>query len=230
VTHLRLVEPEPRGDLFEAELAPGAPLPRGRHGIPADLVDAHQRRRLVAAMSEALAEHGYARVTAEHVSERAGVSSRTFYKHFGNLWECLLAAYEDAGTQLCAEIEAGCTKSGGLPPPEGRQSSARLESGIEAALAFLAAEPQLAGLLGNQPPLDAPALAAARRSLVERLATMLRQARDPADDAIRPPGLEERLIDAALSFIAARVTAGDADLTELGPELTELLAGPRCQV
>lgn len=228
MTHLRLVEPEPRGDLFEVELSPAAPLPRGRHGIPADLVDAHQRSRLIAAMSGALAEHGYARVTAEQVSERAGVSSRTFYKHFGNLWDCLLAAYEDAGRQLCAEIEANCTKSGGLSPPEGGQSSTRLQSGIDAALAFLAAEPQLAGLLGGQPPLEAPALAAARRSLVERLATMLRQARDPADDAIRPPGLEERLIDAALSFVSVQVTAGEGDLTRLGPELTELLAGPRC--
>lgn len=228
MTHLRLVEPEPRGDLFEAELAPGAPLPRGRHGIPADLVDAHQRRRLVAAMSEALAEHGYARVTAEHVSERAGVSSRTFYKHFGNLWECLLAAYEDAGRQLCAEIEASCAESGGLTPPEGMQSSTRLQSGIDVALSFLDAEPHLAGLLGGQPPLEAPALAAARRSLVERLAAMLRQARDPADDAIRPPSLEERLIDAALSFVSVQIGAGDGDLTRLGPELTELLAGPGC--
>lgn len=230
MTHLRLVEPEPRGDLFETELAPTSPLPRGRHGIPADLVDAHQRRRLVAAMSEALAEHSYARVTAEHVSEGAGVSSRTFYKHFGNLWECLLAAYEDAGRQLCAEIEAGCAESGTLSPPEGGQSSTRLQCGIDAALAFLAAEPQLALLLGNQPPLEAPALAAARRSLVERLATMLRNARDPGDDAIRPPGLEERLIGAALSFVSAQVSAGDGDLTSLAPELTELLAGPRVLV
>lgn len=214
MSHLRLVEAEPRGDLFEAELAPGAPLPRGRHGIPADLVDAHQRRRLVAAMSEALAEHGYARVTAEHVSERAGVSSRTFYKHFGNLWECLLAAYEDAGRQLCVEIESSCDGD--------------LAAGIDAALSFLAAEPHLAGLLGSQPPLEAPALAAARRSLVERLAAMLRQARDPGDDAIRPLGLEERLIDAALSFVSAHAPADDGGLTQLGPELTELLAGPGC--
>ncbi len=226
MTHLRLVEPEPRGDLFEAELAPTAPLPRGRHGIPADLVDAHQRRRLVAAMSGALAEHGYARVTAEHVSERAGVSSSTFYKHFGNLWECLLAAYEDAGLQLCAEIEASCSERETEDAEDGDPSE-RLATGIDAALAFLAAEPALAQLLGGQPPLEAPALAAARRDLVERLATLLRQARDPADDTIRPVGLEERLIDAALSFVSVQVTAGD-DLTSLGPELTELLAGPRC--
>jgi AcrR family transcriptional regulator len=229
MTHLRLVEPEPRGDLFEAELSPAAPLPRGRHGIPADLVAAHQRQRLVAAMSGALAEHGYARVTAEHVSECAGVSSSTFYKHFGNLWECLLAAYEDAGTQLCAEIEASCAESGTQEDAEDADASDRLATGIDAALAFLASEPTLAQLLGGQPPLEAPALSAARRGLVERLATMLRQARDPADDTIRPPGLEERLIDAALSFVSVQVTAsGEGDLTSLSPELTELLIGPRC--
>lgn len=226
MTHLRLVEAEPRGDLFEVELSPAAPLPRGRHGIPADLVDAHQRHRLVEAMSGALAEHGYARVTAEHVGERAGVSSRTFYKHFANLWECLLAAYEDAGNQLCAEIEAGCAE-GEMQDAENGDSAYRIATGIEAALAFLTTEPRLARLLGGQPPLEAPALAAARRDLVERLAAMLRRARDPADTIVRPPGLEERLIDAALSFVSVQV-AGDsvADLTSLGPELTELIAGP----
>ncbi len=220
MTHLRLVEPEPRGDLFEVELWPAAPLPRGRHGIPADLVAAHQRQRLVAAMSGALAEHGYARVTAEHVSEQAGVSSSTFYKHFGNLWECLLAAYEDAGRQLCAEIEAGCAKGGTQEAEDGNPAN-RLAAGIDAALAFLATEPQLAQLLGGQPPLEAPSLNAARRDLVERLATMLRDARDPADDTIRPPGLDARLIDAALSFVSVQITAGD-DLTSVGPELTAL--------
>jgi AcrR family transcriptional regulator len=229
VTHLHLVEAEPRGDLFEATLSPAAPLPRGRHGIPADLVDAHQRRRLIAAMSEALAEQGYARVTAEHVSERAGVSSRTFYKHFDNLWECLLAAYGDAGQQLCAEIEARCAEAS---PAEGStpsgESFSRLRNGIDAALSFLATEPQLAGLLGGQPPVEAPALATARRNLVERLAKMLSQARDPADDTIRPPGLEGRLIDAALSFVSSRAgndLANDC-LAGLAPELTELLASP----
>lgn len=226
MTHLRLVEretreSEPREGPFEAELPAAAPLPRGRHGIPADLVAAHQRRRLVAAAGEALADHGYARLTAEHLSDRARVSSRTFYKHFGNLWDCLLAAYVAAGERLRAEIEAACA--------EEERASARLAAGIDAALAFLAAEPALAQLLGGRPPLEAAALAGARRDLVDRLAAMLRRGRDPGDDTIRPPGLEERLIDAALSFVSTRIAAGAANgsLTGLGPELTELLAGPR---
>jgi len=51
-------------------------------------------------MTEALGAHGYANVTTTHVSERANVSTSTFYKHFGNLWDCLLAAYVAAVTAL----------------------------------------------------------------------------------------------------------------------------------
>lgn len=253
MTHLRLVDGEPRegmlpekgsretallesetwgrgrdsgagepgaGGPFDAELSVAGPLPRGRHGIPADLVAADQRRRLLAAAAEALAEHGYGRLTAERVGERAGVSSRTFYKHFGNLWDCLLAAYEAGGELLQAEVEAAC--------PEGGEPPARLAAGIDAGLGLLAAEPALAQLLGRQPPLEAGALADARRDLVDRLAAMLRRARGPGDETVRPDGLEERLIDAALAFASRRLAAGAAngDLTNLAPELTELLAGP----
>jgi AcrR family transcriptional regulator len=231
MTHLHLVESEPRveepaldrlgGGPFEDDLPPAARLPRGRHGIPADLVTAHQRQRLVAAAAEALAERGYAQITAKDVGERAGVSSRTFYKHFGDLWDCLAAAYEEAGGQMCDAIEASCAES--------TEPAARLAAGIDAALAFLAAEPAVAQLLGGRPPLDAGDLTDARRELVDRLAAMLRRARDPADDTIRPRGLEEHLIDAALAFVASRVASGatSGGLTGLGPELTELFGGSR---
>src|ERR1700709_913454 len=88
----------------EGPFSAGAPLPSrlppGRHGIPANLVVEHQRRRLLAAMAAALAEHGYANVTPTHVSEGANVSTSTFYKHFGNLWDCVLAAYVVSADRL----------------------------------------------------------------------------------------------------------------------------------
>jgi len=105
MTRLELVTGEPGDSPFST----GEPLPRrlppGRHGIPANLVVEHQRRRLLAAMAEALAEHGYGGVTTTHVSELANVSTSTFYKHFGNLWDCVLAAYVDSADRLCEEID-----------------------------------------------------------------------------------------------------------------------------
>ncbi len=106
MTELRVLPGEAEDGPFSA----GTPLPRslppGRHGIPANLVVEHQRRRLLAALAESLAEHGWASLTTTQVSEAAGVSTATFYKHFGNLWDCALAAYVAAADRLCAAIEA----------------------------------------------------------------------------------------------------------------------------
>ena len=236
MTELRLVTAEPGGERLdvpvedrradppEGPFSVGTPLPSrlppGRHGIPANLVVEHQRRRLLAAMAEALAEHGYAGVTTTHVSERAGVSTSTFYRHFGNLWDCVLAAYVAAADRLCEEIDAACAARA--------PHSAPLHVGIDAALAFLAAEPPLARLICAQAPREAIAVTAARRLLVSRLAAMLR--RDRADEQAppQPPGLDERLIDATLSFVCTRICAGETtDLTGLGPELAAILDRPR---
>ena len=208
----------------EGPFSAGTPLPRrlppGRHGIPANVVVEHQRRRLLAAMAEALAEHGYANVTTTHLSEGAGVSTSTFYRHFGNLWDCALAAYVTASDRLCEEIEAACAARDPRTEP--------LTAGIEAALAFSAAEPELAQLLCAQAPLEASAIAAARRILISRLAAMLRRGREREDGAPQPPGLDERLIDATLAFVFTRISAGEtAQLAGLAPELTTILARPR---
>ncbi len=224
MTELRLVAPEAEDGPFSA----GTPLPRrlppGRHGIPANLVSEHQRRRLLAAMAESLGTHGYANITTTHVSERANVSTSTFYKHFGNLWDCLLAAYVAAADRLCAEIEVACAAAldaGGESDP--------LAVGIDAALEFFAAEPELGRLLSAQAPREAIALCAARRLLISRLAAMLRRSRESDQDAPQPPGLDERLIDATLAFLHTRLGSEGAErLRELTPELVAILDRPRC--
>ncbi len=220
MSELRLVAPEAEDGPFSAGTALPRRLPPGRHGIPSNLVSEHQRLRLLAAMAEVLGTHGYANVTTTHVSERANVSTSTFYKHFGNLWDCLLAAYVTAADRLCAEIETACAASA--------EDSDPLEVGIDAALSFFAAQPELGQLLSAQAPREASALCAARRLLISRLAAMLRRARGGEDDAPQPPGLDERLIDATLAFLQTRLASDETErLTELGPELVAILDRPR---
>ncbi len=213
MTELRLIGGTALAEPAVAEAAPTLRLPPGRHGIPADLVRAHQRQRLLEAGAAALAEQGYGRLTAARVTELAGVSSRTFYQHFEDLWACLLAAYETEAGRLCAEIEATCNSTAGA----GR-------AGIAAALGFLAAQPSVARLLSAEPPPQISALAAARRDLIERLGAMLRAALTDPDGATPLPGLERRLIGAAMAIVSTRATSGDPQrLRALEPELSELL-------
>lgn len=225
MTELRLISGTALAEPASTEAPPALRLPPGRHGIPADLVRAHQRRRLVEAAAEALAEQGYGRLTAARVTELAGVSSRTFYQHFEDLWACLLAAYETEAGTLCAEIEEACA---GLveqrgPIAEGDRRG-RARAGIAAAVSFLAVEPAVARLLSAEPPPQIAALAAARRDLVERLGAMLREVLTDPHGPTPLPGLERRLIGAALAMIATRAASADPQrLRDLEPELSELL-------
>jgi len=188
-------------------------LPPGRHGLPREQVRESQRRRLTAAATTVLAECGYAGVTVTKVAKGAGVSTSSFYKHFGDLWACLLAAYEDGAERLRGQVGASCGEA------EGGQ---RVRAGIEAALRLLAAEPALAQLLSGDPPSQAGTLWTARRGLTARLAAMLRDARGGQGDGER----ELRLIGAAIAVVSLRAGDRAARLTGLAPALADLLLAP----
>jgi AcrR family transcriptional regulator len=195
-------------------------LPRGRHDFSPELVAENQRWRLLGAAAEVLAERGYAHITSADVAACAGVSRSTFYAHFDDLDACLLAAYEMAADCLCDLVSGTC--EGGRPSdwPD------RLRAALDESLAFLAAEPALANLLGAPAPAGGSAIAAARERLLNRLAWALRGARKlrPQDAPPLPADTERRLLAAALGLIGDRVAAGEAPrLPELSPELAELL-------
>jgi len=69
-------------------------LPRGRHKLDPEVVAASQRLRLLEAIAELVAEHGYAAVTIGDIATRAGTAKRTFYDHFPDKQQCFLAALD----------------------------------------------------------------------------------------------------------------------------------------
>jgi AcrR family transcriptional regulator len=74
-------------------------------------VEANQRRRLCAAMVEAVAERGYEAATVSYVCTLAGVSKRTLYQLFAGKQDCFLVTYDEvvrAGVQrISAAYRAG---------------------------------------------------------------------------------------------------------------------------
>jgi AcrR family transcriptional regulator len=65
-----------------------------------------QRARMLHAITRAVAEKGYAKVTVADVVGLAGVSRRTFYEQFDDVEDCFVAAYEEATRTLLGEVEA----------------------------------------------------------------------------------------------------------------------------
>ena len=88
-----------RTSVFAAEIQA---LPSGYTGLPRQLVEASQRQRLVHGVTIAVADKGFAAATIADITDRAGVSKKTFYEHFSDKLACFLAAYDHGSAAILA--------------------------------------------------------------------------------------------------------------------------------
>ncbi|WP_233243926.1 TetR/AcrR family transcriptional regulator [Paraconexibacter algicola] len=189
-------------------------LPRGRHGLSREEVAASQRERLLRAMAEVVAEHGYAKTSVAQVLRRAGVSRESFYEQFANKEDCFLAAYDEAATVLLGIMAAGLA----APEPEADPAAAelpvleQLSRVLRSYLAALAAEPAIARTFFVE--VYAAGDAALRRRVdvqarfVDAMATLV----DARDDTDR--FAVEALVAAISALVTQRVCAGRFDELE----------------
>lgn len=195
------------------------PLPPGRHCLPADFVVVYQRRRIVAALTEAVERRGPVAITVTDVVKAAGISRRTFYEHFGDLDECFDFTCDRAFDLFFDPFAAAYD----VPGPWAE----RLGNALVALLAALAQEP----FLGELCLIHSQARQRDRRTYrraVDAVAAALRGARAVTTSVLEPPDLgEELLAGGAVALIAARLAGGQGEgLEELAPRLTGLLRAP----
>src|SRR3954465_3565183 len=79
---------------------PAPTVPRGRHAPPLEVRLSVQRRRLFEAAADVFSRVGYADASAEAIARDAGMSKATFYEHFANKEECILALFDEAATEV----------------------------------------------------------------------------------------------------------------------------------
>jgi AcrR family transcriptional regulator len=79
-------------------------VPRGRHAPPLEVRLTVQRRRLFEAAATVFAARGFAEATAEAISREAGMSKATFYEHFANKEEAILALFDEAATEVMRQM------------------------------------------------------------------------------------------------------------------------------
>jgi AcrR family transcriptional regulator len=94
---------------------------------------------MLAAMIGAVGEVGYAEVTVDQLTERAGVSTRTFYQHFESKEDCFLAVCGRGFSRFVAEVEAARESE--------EEWAAKVRAGIISGLRFLDEERDLARMM-----------------------------------------------------------------------------------
>ena len=115
-------------------MADRATVPRGRHAPPLEVRQSVQRDRLFEAAAAVFARAGYAEASAEAIAREAGMSKATFYEHFANKEECILALFDTASAETLQAM-AQATAAAGDDPRE------RMRAGARAFLDMLAEHP-----------------------------------------------------------------------------------------
>ena len=205
----------------KAQSAPPEPLPRGRHKLSREDVRDSQRRRLIEAMLDQVAELGYPATTVGDVVSAARCSRNAFYELFEDKEACYIAAADETGVEMLdALISAAQQEDSWLDA---------LRSGTRSYLRWWVDHPRYAAAY----LIDLPT--AGRRALEQRdrvyadFAAMFEglAARARAEQPLLPPlpALAPRLLVTAITeLIAQEVRQGRVDeLMGLEDELVRFI-------
>jgi AcrR family transcriptional regulator len=189
--------------------------------LPAD----QQRRRLLDGMADAIRRTGYADTTVADVVRAARTSRRTFYAHFADRQECLIALLREANQRTIQRIRVA------VDPRAPWEAQIR-----QAIVAWIAA-------VQIDPPItlswirDVPALGARARLLqretMEAFIALIQNLTDTAElraAGVRPPSHQAAtvLLGGLRELIATTVEdGGDVDdVTEAAIDATMRMLGP----
>jgi AcrR family transcriptional regulator len=111
-------------------------LPRGRHGLPRELVERSQRERLLAAVVRVTVAKGFESTTVADILGEAGVGRESFYELFDDKLDCMLAAHKLLIDSLDEQVREVYIGDGPWPQ--------RMRSALAATLDWFAADPDVA--------------------------------------------------------------------------------------
>jgi AcrR family transcriptional regulator len=188
-------------------------LPRGRHGLPRELVERSQRERLLAAVVRVSATKGYEATSVADVLEEAGVGRESFYELFDDKQDCMMAARQLLIEDLAETVAAAYNEPGPWVD--------RVREALAATLRWFAEDP----IAGRVIMLELAALGPVSREIFQadfdRFTRLLDEGL--ADSALRPevPRATGLAVGAAFARLYDEVARNRTDaLPAMLPELT----------
>jgi AcrR family transcriptional regulator len=156
-----------RRSVFAAEIPA---LPSGYSGLPRELVEASQRQRLIHGVTMAVADKGFAAATVADITDRAGVSKKTFYELFHDKLACFLTAYDHGARAILNHTARVSVQARG----DGASAVEQLRAGTHAYLEFLVFEEPYARTFCLEMLAAGPEAVARHRACRESFARSLR--------------------------------------------------------
>lgn len=188
-------------------------LPRGRHGLPRELVERSQRERLLAAVVRVTVANGYGSTTVADILGEAGVGRESFYELFDDKLDCMVAAHRILLDDLEKQVRDAYIGDDQWPP--------RVREGLRVALEWFAADPEASRFLLVETSTVGPAFRAIFKREYARFTRMLD---DGFDDSTPGPELTEATslgVGALLAKIYEEILLDRvAELPRLLPDLT----------
>ncbi|MFI5894042.1 TetR/AcrR family transcriptional regulator [Actinoplanes sp. NPDC051513] len=190
-------------------------------------VDTSHRRRLLEGLAACIRARGYADTTVAGIVREARTSRRTFYAHFADRQECLVALLHESNQRTIARIVAT------VDPVAAWEAQAR--QAIEGWIAAVQADPPITLSWIR----DVPALGQGRARQFQRstMRSYVRLIQDLTDTphlraaGVRPPSEQIAIIllGGLRELIATAVEDGHDVATIVAPavEATQALLGPR---
>jgi AcrR family transcriptional regulator len=209
----RMLPPQARGARVKsARVTPTRPL------LPREFVAVHKRKRIMDAIAELSAEHGYEATSIGDIVRRAGVARKTLYDNFEGKEEVFLTALDAAVAEALSRTEAGCQAAG-----EDWQD--RVEAGLTALLTYVAEEPAGARMCVIEALSATPASSKRYDEALAQFVELLRQ-NVPVDSGL-PETLPESLVGGVAWILNQKIRRGEAEgALELLEELSEFVLSP----
>jgi AcrR family transcriptional regulator len=199
----------------KASRQPPGPEPVSRADAAAD-----QRRRILEATADLVAEHGYQATTIEMIVRQAKVGYATFYKSFEDKEAAFMVLLDEGIEQLAKRVAEAYERE--------REWPDKVAAGLGAMFEVIAANPNVARACLAEASTAGPEAAARQEAAMKQFAPLLKPGRElNPRQAQLPDTLEDTLMGGVMWVINQRLVGGEADkLRALLPETLEFVLRP----
>ena len=199
-------------------------MPRGRHAPPLEVRREVQLQRLFQAAAKVFSEVGYAEASAEAISREAGMSKATFYEHFANKEECILALTDAAGAASRAAVAQAAASTE-------EQFEARVHARVQRFLQGLEMFPEMARVVLVDVIGVGPAGATKRDEMLQAFADFLVSENEAAHESYGAPKFDSTddafaIVGAIVELASRQLRTGQPErMSDLEPVIERLVAG-----